>query len=403
MTRYATLKATASLQPRRLAARRRPLRIMHVISSLGYGGLELGILKLMNGLDPDLFEHRICAIRDSDAAFVQAHNLGGALDVVGTSEQRLQFPFFRLKAVFQRHRPDIVHTRNWGALEAVPAARFAGISTVIHSEHGYETDMLSSMPLRRRTFRRFAYALTDDLFALACELRDYHCRQAWMSVKSMKVLYNGVDTSRFCPSIESRERVRACLNISPATIVLGSVGRMVSIKDYPSLLGAAERLLANSFDIKVLLVGDGPEVTTLQKRVAESSQLRDRVIFGGVSDRISEMLNAMDLFVLPSLGEGMSNTLLEAMATGLPLLATNVGGNPEVIQDHQTGYLFPPRDVPKLIDLAAQLCADFGLRRQLGAAGRARAIKEFSLEAMLKRYQELYQGAVQQHSLAATA
>ncbi len=378
-----------------------PLRVMHVLNYLRRGGAEFGILKLMEGLSTAGFEHRICTTRSYDADFVQAYRLEGILDIASSERAGLQFPLFRLKRIFQKYRPHIVHTRNWGALEAIPAARLAGVPIVIHSEHGYELESLAGLPSRQRVFRRMTYAMADRVFTVSRELREFHSRQAWLGPDRISVIYNGVDTQRFSPSPDLRQRVRRELGFPPERLVIGGVGRMVPIKDYGTLLKAAAILLERGVNLHVLLVGKGPELDSLQQQGI--TLLKDRVSFVGASDCVPEFLNAMDIFVLPSVGEGMSNTLLEALACGLPLLATQVGGNPEVIEDQRSGWLFAPGDLGRLSSQLEALAAKPEIRCALGAAARARAITVFSLEGMIERYRNLYLNAVTQRRLVPTA
>ncbi len=366
------------------------LRIMHVVNYLRRGGTEFGILKLMAGLGDEQFEHRFCSTRQYDDDFVRHYHLRDILDVVGSSRRGLQFPLFRLRNVFRQYRPHIVHTRNWGALEAVPAARLAGVPVVIHSEHGYEVEMLGGLPLRQRLFRRIAYTMTDAVFAVTHELRDYHARQAWVKAERIQVIYNGVDTDHFAPCAEAGARVRSELGLARETFVIGSVGRMVPIKNYGTLLQAADQLLGRGMDLHVLLVGSGPEMASLQQQASAAARLRGRVWFLGACDRVTEVLNAMDVFVLPSLGEGMSNTLLEAMGCGLPLVATRVGGNPEVVGERDAGCLFQPGDVAGLAKTLHYLATNPEIRRRLRLAARDRAVRQFSLKQMLEQYRNLY-------------
>jgi sugar transferase (PEP-CTERM/EpsH1 system associated) len=299
----------------------------------------------------------------------------------------------------RRYRPHIVHSRNWGALEAVGAAKLASVPVVIHSEHGYEAAMFAGLPLRRRLLRRAAYAMTDAVFALTRELRDFHARQAWMNPDRMGVIYNGVDTQRFAPRSETRIAMRKELGMTEGSFLIGSVGRLVAIKDHQTLLEAAAKLAEKEIDVRVLLVGAGPEREKLQGRA--TGALAGRVSFAGDSDRIPELLNAMDVFVLPSLGEGMSNTLLEAMASGLPVLATKVGGNPEIIERDNHGWLFRPRDVEWLADRLQLLAHDQGLIHQLGTAARRRTIESFSLSCMLEQYRSFYLDLAARRKIAA--
>lgn len=355
--------------------------------------MELGILKLIAGLPADRFEHRFCVTRGYDAEFVAAYGLSNIVDVAAGSRRNWQFPFFRLRQIFRKHQPHIVHTRNWGALEGVPAARAAGIPVVIHSEHGYEVDTLRGIPARQKLFRRLAYAMTDAICAVTDELREFHARQASIRPDSIRVVYNGVDTERFAPDAEIRARVRRELRLRESSVVLGSVGRMVPIKDYGTLLRAADRLVGEGIDISVLLVGDGPELASLKQHVAKTAKLENRVLFPGAADCVPRFLRAMDIFVLPSRGEGMSNTLLEAMACGLPCAATRVGGNPEVLASPECGFLFQPADVESLVDALRLWATNAHARQRVAAAARERILAQFSLESMIARYQALYLNA----------
>jgi len=301
----------------------------------------------------------------------------------------LELSLPRLMAVMKKYRPHVVHSRNWGSIEAIPAARLARVPVVVHSEHGYELDNLSGLPLRRRLFRRIVYGMVDAVFTVSEELRDYHTRQAWISPERIRVICNGVDTHRFAPDPRARGMTRKQLGVPEDAFVFGSVGRLVAIKDHRTLLRAGEVLQRRGRSIHILLVGSGPELDRLQKDVSHSPELQGRVHFAGTSHDVPNLLNAMDAFVLPSICEGMSNTLLEAMASGLPVLATRVGGNPEVLKE-DGGWLFAPGDTDTLAARLEELATDHKLCRQVGDAGRLRVVQHFSLERMAEQYRSLY-------------
>lgn len=378
----------------RRVPRGKRLRILHVIPQLMPGGTEYALLRLVCALGDEDFEHEICATRGIDLAFARREMATAKITCIGKASAGRQFPFFRLVRMMRSIQPDVVHSRNWGGIEAVPAARFAGVPFVVHSEHGYELDSLDGLPWRRRIFRRAAYAMADAVFTNSRELRDYHARQAGIPENRLGVIYNGVDTNRFKPQLSLRHQLRQELRVPADNLLVGSVGRLVTIKDHVTLLKAASTLANHGLNVTVLLVGAGPEMANLQNRVAEDGGLSGRVLFTGGSDRIPELLNAMDVFVLPSLGEGMSNTLLEAMASALPVIASRVGGNPELIEDGRTGLLFTAGDSASL---AAQIniLADCALRHRLGSAARETAIRLFSLDRMVGNYRNLYRGLEQ--------
>jgi len=366
-----------------------PLRVLHVINRLDVGGTEYGVLKVIQGLGEELFDHRVCATRGFDPGLARRQQLDGKVCAAGRQDQRFQFPLFRLARIMKAYRPHIVHSRNWGAIEAIPAARLAGVPVVVHSEHGYELDMLGGLPGRRRLLRRALYAWADAVFTVTGELRSYHAQQAWVSCERIRVIHNGVDTRRFAPRPELRADLRQRYGLPVNGFVVGAVGRMVPIKDHATLLKAAEAMAARGADVHVVLAGTGPELERHQRYVADSA-LAGRVRFLGACDDIPAVLNALDVFVLPSISEGMSNTLLEAMASGLPAVATRVGGNPVLIEEDRTGWLFPPGDVPELTARLECLARHAGLRGELGAAARERAISHFSFERMIRDYRNLY-------------
>src|SRR6266850_1394648 len=328
------------------------LRVLHVLSCLGLGGTEHGVLKIIRGLGDDEFEHQICAVRGIDESFAHQMKIEAKMSAVGTREPGFQFPLFRLARLMKQFRPHVVHTRNFGALEAIPAARMTRVPVAIHSEHGYELETLKGLPLRRRIVCSAFYALADQVFTVTEDLRDYYSRQAWLSPKRFRVIYNGVNTDLFRPRPE----------------ILVRQGR----------------------DVQVLLVGSGPELPKLREEAAASPELAGRILFLGASDGIPDLLNAMDVFVLPSISEGMSNTILEAMATGLPPVVTRAGGNPELVEDGRVGCLFNPGDVQALAGLLSRLADETVLRRRYGQAARQRAVEHFSLAVMMRHYRDLY-------------
>jgi glycosyltransferase involved in cell wall biosynthesis len=251
-------------------------------------------------------------------------------------------------------------------------------------------DTLAGLPLRRRLFRRAAYGMADAVFTVTGELQQYHSRQAWISQSRIRVIHNGIDTQLFAPHPQARRLILEKAGVPNDRFVVGSVGRLVAIKDHATLLKSAELLVHRGVNVHVLLAGSGPQLTRHRQYLETSAALAGRVTFLGASDNVSEILNAMDVFVLPSISEGMSNTLIEAMACSLPVLATRVGGNPEVVGDERSGGLFVPGDIYDLAQQLERLAENDDLRRSLGSAARQRAVSMFGLDRMVKDYRRLY-------------
>jgi sugar transferase (PEP-CTERM/EpsH1 system associated) len=366
----------------------RRIRIMHVVSSLTKGGLENGLANLVERMDRGRFEHVVCAVRGLGAnAERLAQSATRVLDLGEASGTLVQTP--ALVRAIRQYRPDIVHSRNWGASEAVLAGRLRGCS-VIHSEHGFTTEERAE-PRRRSYFRRLIFELAHRVLTVSRQLRDVHAKRTGFSAQRIGVIHNGVDRTRFFPDGDARRRVRADLAIPDAALCIGSVANLLPVKDHVTLLRAVDAAADRLGPWRLVLVGDGPERPALEAFVHAHAGWQDRVLFQGSSDRVPDLLRAMDVFVLPSISEGMCNALLEAMATGLAVVATNVGGNPEII-DAQSGLLFRCGDVRELATLFLRLQGDPELRAQLGARAIAHIREEFSLESMVGAYERLYAG-----------
>lgn len=367
----------------------RLLKIMHVTNSMALGGTEKIVLKLATKLTEN-FTHSICCLRNFDKELVGNWLSPGQLVALDLPQSRFAVFVPRLVRAIRACEPDIVHSRNWGGIEAVIAARLAGVPVVIHSEHGYDVGDLVKTTLRQRWMRRLVCFTANAVFTVSRELRDFHARQAGVRVDRIRVIYNGVDTEAFSPNSCIRARMRAEHGIAPEDFVIGAVGRIAAIKNYETLVRACAVLSRRNIRFKLVLVGDGPELPRLVELAGSFPELRACFIHPGRCDNVPDWLAAMDVFVQSSLSEGMSNTVLEAMATGLPVIATSVGGNAEVVEEGRTGHLFQPCDVESLADLLGRLAADPDRRANFGCAARLRVQESFSNESMLENYRDLY-------------
>ncbi len=363
------------------------IRIMHVVRSLGVGGTEEGVRKLLLGLDNNVFEQIVCTVV---AGPVREAQTGTRIVTLGRSSQQSGFLVPDFTRVFAQERPQIVHSRTWGTIEAIPAARLARVSAVVHSEHGLDVHSMSGQPWRRRMLRRLCFRWADSTFAVSRGLRDYYVTQLGVPATRLGIIPNGVDTRRFRPDLTARGEIRDYLGADEGTLVVGTVSRLDPVKGHADLLHAAEVALARGVRLKVVIVGDGPVHTALREQVRSSALLRDRVSFTGEILDVARWMNSFDVFALPSLAEGMSNTLLEAMAVGVAPVASRVGGNPEVIEEGRSGLLFEAGDSEGLAAHLKTLALDATWRRQLGDNARQRVETAFSLQRMLQNYAQMY-------------
>jgi sugar transferase (PEP-CTERM/EpsH1 system associated) len=367
-----------------------PIRIMHVVDHLGKGGLENGLVNLINGLDPDRFEHVVYAVRRLGP---NADRLRGNVRVICMGKQDGDFPIQvgRLARDMRQIEPDVVHSRNWGAVEAVPAARWNRSCAVVHSEHGLETDAQAKEPWRRRCFRRLAFELADRVVAVSYQLRDLHAQRTGFAARRIAVIHNGVDETRFFPDAATRSRMRAELGIADGEFCIGCVGNLLPVKDHVTLLRALALIADGLRSWRLVIAGEGPERPKLEAFLDAHPQWKARVSLLGTTDRIPELLNAMDVYVLPSLSEGISNSLLEAMSTGVPVIATEAGGNPEVVTDGESGLLFQTGDDGQLAGKLLMLEGNPERRAQLANDGLRRVRQEFSIHSMVRNYASLYE------------
>ena len=359
--------------------------VVHVIDSLQVGGTENGLVNLVGALAGEL-RHTVIAMT---ATGPLAARLPAGVEVVVVGKRPGLDPaaLLRLAGHLRRLRPDIVHSRNWGALDAVPAARLARVRSVVHGEHGREIADPHGLDARRNRIRRWLAPLVDRYVTVSLDLGRWLAGTVGVASRKIVTIHNGVDMRRF--GEPDRAAGRAALGVEGDTVVLGTVGRLDPVKDQMGLLDAYARLPERGASHRLVLVGDGPCRADLEARAAQPD-LRGRVRILGERGDVPRLLAGFDVFVLPSIAEGISNTVLEAMASGLPLVATRTGGNPELVEDGVTGRLVPVGDRAVLAAALADYVADPHLRARHGKAGRQRATEEFSLERMAEGHRRLY-------------
>jgi sugar transferase (PEP-CTERM/EpsH1 system associated) len=366
-----------------------PIRIMHVVNSLGQGGLENGLVNLIGRMDPVGFEHSVYTLRSLGPNLERLPLNRVKVVCLGLTGARSQAR--ELVRAIRQYRPDIVHSRNWGAIEAVLAARWVGSCAVVHGEHGLETDASVAEPWRRIAFRRVAFELADRVLSVSYQLRELHAQRTGFSKDRIAVFHNGVDSLRFSPDATKRAHSRRELGLTDDDFCIGCVGNLLPVKDHLTLVQAAAGMGEAGVRWRLVIIGEGPERPRLEAFLNNHPAWKDRVMLLGSRIGVPDLLRSMDVYVLPSKSEGISNSLLEAMATGLPVAATRVGGNPEVVIDGESGLLFPAGDTRRLTDLLLLLESNRDLRERLGQAAQRRIRDEFAVESMVARYEELYE------------
>lgn len=358
------------------------IKIAHVIYRFDYGGLENGLVNLINGLAPAEFEHAVIALTES-TEFRRRLPETVAVHELHKPPGKGIWYLFRLSKLLRQGGFDILHTRNLPCLESQLAGMLAGIPVRIHGEHGWDVHDLRGTNRRYRALRRLFRPLVRRYVVVSGHLEDYLAREIGISARRIQRICNGVDTARFTPADRSPDR---------AEFVVGSVGRLEAVKDFPTLVRAFAILSRRVGPrARLLIVGDGSQRDVLRRYILTEG-ITDGVVLTGARSDIPEVLKQIDVFVLTSLAEGISNTILEAMASGLPVIATAVGGNSELVVDGQTGFLVAPGDATAIADRLENYCANPALAARHGHAGRLRAVERFSIAAMINAYADLYRG-----------
>jgi sugar transferase (PEP-CTERM/EpsH1 system associated) len=361
----------------------RPLKVIHLLLRFYFAGAEAGVLKLVNGFDRARVQPAVCgglppdSIVDLLRADVPIHTVPRRPS--GNDPAWV----LRLCGLLRRERPDILHTHGWPTLlEGVLAARLARVPLVVHGEHG----TIERRP-RNLRIQRFLWGRTNGILSVSSTLSATLASVVGVPADRITTIRNGVDTVRFRPS--DRLAARAVLGLPRNAFIAGTVGRLHPVKDQRSFLSAIAIAKQSGVPVHALVVGDGGLRQDLETH-AVALGIAANVTFLGSRADVETVLASLDAFVLSSESEGLSNVILEAMAAGRAVVATEVGGNHELVVPGQTGLLVPVKDPDALARALMRLAADASLIGRLGIAGRSRAETEFSLDTMVKRYEDFY-------------
>jgi sugar transferase (PEP-CTERM/EpsH1 system associated) len=372
----------------------KPLLLMHVIHHLHMGGMENGLINLVNHLPEDKFSHLIVCIEDASDFRHRIQRQNVEIIALRRSRMgvwRLRWQLWRL---CRQYKPAIVHSRNLSGLDALLPARLARVKYCIHSEHGRDMDDLAGNNTKRIWLRKLHKPFINQYIAVSKDLQNYLTQKVGAKPQQVQQLYNGVDSNRFVPTINKPIHLLPEAWRQQDTIIIGTVGRLQPVKNQAILLHTFASIIKHYPEtasyLRLAIIGDGPLWHELQE-LAETLGLTSKVWLPGKADNIPALLQTFDMFVLPSLMEGISNTILEAMATGLPVLASAVGGNAELIRDGYNGRLFQPNDQQTLFELLTTYVFNAELRKRHGRQARQLVEAEFSLTTMLAKYQQIYQ------------
>jgi len=366
-------------------------RVLHVTYDMGIGGTEQVIRQLVCGLDQNRYEnHIVCLdgqigplgelLREQGVRFHVLHRKPG-LD---------RALVLALRELLDAHDIDIVHTHQYTPYVYGVTASLFKRQRVVFTEHGrFYPDRAS---WKRRLINPWLSLVTDAIVAISSATGEALRYYEWFPGSSIRVIYNGIDGHREHTneaSVSVLSRLRCELGIETKHCVFGTISRLDSIKNQSMMIAALAQLLPRNPDCRLLLVGDGPERNTLEQQ-ARTLGIGSQVIFAGYQSPPDAHLQLIDHFLLTSLSEGTSMTLLEAMAAGKSCIVTDVGGNPELVTHNVDGLVIPSNATHELVQRMQALLDDPALSLRLGTAAQKTFAERFELSHMIAAYEALY-------------
>jgi glycosyltransferase involved in cell wall biosynthesis len=375
------------------ASRSRRISICFVIGTLDRGGAEGQLVRLATRLPRDRFDVSVCCLADGGPLREVLDAAGVPVEAVGLHRPSLHAPLFgsigrlfRLAEVIRERQPDIVHGfLFWAYVLGAAAARINGVPVVVASRRSL-SHFKASRPMWRLLEGLTNYG-TDHIVANSHAVRDDVLSHERFPADRLSVIYNGVQIGAVDHA--RRRATRRSLQIGERDPVIAVVANLIHYKGHEHLLHALPTILEAFPRTVVLLAGDGPERRRLEHR-ARLIGVESAVRFLGTRTDVDALLEAADILVHPSLEEGFSNAVLEAMAAGLPVVAASVGGNVEAIVDGETGLLIPPADPSLLAQATLWLLHHPTEARAMGGAGRDRVASLFDIDAMVSEYGRFY-------------
>lgn len=380
------MQATAA-QPNRI-------RLLKMLTSFQIGGTERQVANLALRIDSSRFDLHLACLRNMGELRQELESLQvprPVFDIGRLYTPKTMWQAIRLGYYIRRHLIQVVHTYGfYPNVFAVPAARLAGASIVVASIRD-RGDILTPT---QRWIQKCVCRLADCVLVNAETIRDVLIEQGYRPDKIF-VIRNGIMLSRFGRRERGAE-LRRELGLPPAAPLVFVFSRLNGMKGIEYFLEAAAMIAPNFPDVRFLVVGDGAKRKELEAH-AVSLGLSSRVTFTGFRTDVPDLLPEATVSVLPSLSEGLSNSLLESMASGVPVVAGRVGGNPEIIEHDTSGLLVPPRDSAALAGAISRLLQDRELAARLGEAGKRRVAEVFSMERSVGEVERLYERLVESH------
>jgi sugar transferase (PEP-CTERM/EpsH1 system associated) len=366
--------------------------IVHLIYRLDFGGLESLMVERINRMAAGAYRHAVVCLAGYNPAFASKISRPGvAIHALGKRPGQSPGTHVALWRLLRALRPAVLHSYNLSAVEYGPAALLAGVPVRVNGAHGRDHDDPHGTNRKHNALRRLMVPFYDCCYANSAAMETWNREVIRVPAHKSRMLANGIDAERFHPPVPGEGGAPEGWPFGPGDVVIGTVGRVQAVKDHATLIDAFARLRERlpHLPLRLAIVGDGPLLEAMRARAAVLG-LGDTAWLPGARTDVAQILRSLHVFAMSSIAEGTPGSALEAMASGLPVVGTRVGGIPEVVDDGVTGILVPPADPDAMATALGRYAAAPELAASHGAAGRERVLRQYSMTAMVAAYQGMY-------------
>lgn len=370
--------------------------VLHLLYSFSIGGMENVVVQLINRLPAERFRHTVVSLTEVDPLFAARIERAGVEVIAMHKPPGQPFPFYpAMYRLFRRLRPDVLHTCNLATMEFAPVAALAGVPLRVHAEHGWDVADPDGSNRIYRFYRRFYRPFIHRFVTVSSQLHTYFRDVVGVPPERLDLVQNGVDTEQFRPPRPDDPLPEGYPFRRGEHWAVGTVGRLATIKNQPLLAQAFVRLVRdnppNAKKLRLVMIGEG-ELAESVRRILSEAGLLERLWMPGNRADIPELLRAFDCFALPSLAEGTSCSLQEAMATELPIVVTDVGGNRDLLENGTCGTLVPSECVDAMATALRQVFVQPGMTLENARTAREAILAKHALSSVVARYQVLFGG-----------
>lgn len=370
------------------------IKVMHVIHEMGPGGAERVVLNYLKKMNKYHFVPMVCVLRKIHSKEREKiETMGVKLHYIGKEPGWDWRACLNLAKILRKEQIDVMHLHNFSAIAYGTLASLMACNPIIFStEHNVIGETMSRSSYSRSRIKNALQIFHKKVICVSNAVKQSQMQFSLLLSNKYVTIYNGIEADIYNNAIE-KNKFKEELGIRKKNIVVGIIASMFPQKAHEIFIKAAKRVLSSVPETRFLIIGDGPRRTELEKLVS-NMHLQKEIYFLGVRDDVPKLMKSIEILALSSNWEGFPITILEAMASGVPVVATDVGGNREAITNGITGFLVPKGDYIALAEKIIELATDKKKRMDIGAAGKKKLLEKFTSEIMVRRTEKLYLSAI---------